>query len=707
MRLISKNNLINIYGGDSGDLIIIQDLQKDIICSLKAPVFEINTEQCGGSEISYYEVVSKRIMANNGIEYILSYKFNIHSNLFLHVYLRIFPESPFIRFKYVLKCHDYAVLTKNKGKDSISYTELIIEDSNIKKLTEIQFGHFDTILHCYLPCMDAKSEDELSEGCSYPGPITIIECIKDNIEYCCSLAYEHGAEYPDTYINFSASKNQKILNVNIQSTKGNYYSGQAVDYMNVFESVWFHFALNIGSRTELFKQYRNFFLKYISENVESRKPYIYYNTWNYQERNRYFNNKYYLDSMRLEHIMKEIDIAHEIGVDVFVIDTGWYNKTGDWLVNTNFFPDGLKEIKRKLDSYGMKLGLWLNPIVAAKTSKVYLNNPECVITKDYKESFWGKIWETEESYGMCLISRYAEYFVEKLIELNKELGVTYLKWDAVGQYDCNSPLHNHGTRDNTPQERLECYSYGIGLALIKIVEELTKRCPELIVDFDVTEGGRFMGLGFLSVGRFFLINNGPYFSDFDMPSNIKIEPNTINVFFHTGTARSKICRQSIKYDFLVPSNLFLTHFYPDKPQLSQMSALCSMMLAGNGIWGDLISLDKEDVELLKNTINKYKQVSRYVNDSYPRIKGFIGSSPEIYEKIDYTECKGLICFFTKSGGRFEYITSKIDTSKTYNIDGADYYEITPEGRLKIIVRLQDNEARPVFIFSHKGCIFSA
>ena len=72
----------------------------------------------------------------------------------------------------------------------------------------------------------------------------------------------------------------------------------------------------------------------------------------------------------------------------------------------------------------MKLGLWLNPIVAAKTSKVYLEHPEYVMSSKGKEAFWGPVWETEDSYGMCLVSDYADNFIETMVRLNRELGVT-------------------------------------------------------------------------------------------------------------------------------------------------------------------------------------------------------------------------------------------------------------------------------------------
>jgi alpha-galactosidase len=63
----------------------------------------------------------------------------------------------------------------------------------------------------------------------------------------------------------------------------------------------------------------------------------------------------------------------------------------------------------------------------------------------------GKIWETEESTGMCLASDYADYYVDVMVRLHEELGVSYFKWDAVQQYGCDSPLHHHGTRGQYPR----------------------------------------------------------------------------------------------------------------------------------------------------------------------------------------------------------------------------------------------------------------
>jgi len=694
--LILKSEMLTVQLGEKGTFINLSTLNNSIKY-LKAPVFEIQDKQIGGIGLTYRSLESERELQNGGKEVSLRYTFDDYADkgLTMRLILRYFPNSPFIRYKYILDSEKRLMLTKQKGKDNILYTGVSTKSKDDKfRVTEIAFSQFEEIVHSFLPSFQELSEGELREGYQFPGPIALIEGEK----FSSLLAYEHGAEYPDSYLYFDTVNKCDYLNLDVLARKGNYYNGQIIDINNKFESPWFHFALCDEKQETLLKYYREFLLKYICENNESRKPYIFYNTWNNQERNRYYKDLPFLHSMNYEHIMKEIDIAHQMGVDVFVIDTGWFNRTGDWIVNTERFPDELKEVREKLDGYGMKMGLWFNPIVAAVTSEIYKLHPEYVMSKEGKENFWGSIWETEESYGMCLASSYSDFFIKRLVKLNKELGVTYFKWDAIGQYGCDSPYHDHGNETNSEQERLECYSYKMGIEMIKIVEEVTTQCPGTIVDFDVTEGGRFVGLGFLSVGKYFLMNNGPYFSSFDIPKYLQIKPDTINVFFHPGAARSKVCRQGLRYDSFVPSILFLTHFLPDGPRNSQTISLASLMLGGNGIWGDLLSLTDSDIKYFGDTLLKYKRIAKNITESYPRSKGFIGASPEIYEKIDYENAKGIICFFSTSEGNFIHITDKLNISNFSHVEGAEEYEITSEGRLKIKVNLTKDEGRFIFVF---------
>ena len=680
-------------GGPSGTLFTLHGHEPACApVAVGGPTFEVAGEQRGA--FVYVGREEERTLARGGREVSLRYRSPGDPVLDLLTIVRGYPDSPVLRLRYTLVAGAPTTLTKRAGGDNLGYLTLRGADiAAAREIVEIQLSHFDPVAHSYLPNIERHPAAELYEGQTLAGPIVIAL----GGGAIALAAYEHGADHPQSFLEFAASERDGGRGLALRARMGNYYDGQPLGPDAPWESVWLELAVAGPDLDSLLRAYRTFFLQHICENTESRRPYLYYNTWNYQERNHYFRGRPYLESMVQERIAAEVEVAARLGLDVFVIDTGWYSKTGDWEVDRRRFPDGLAGIKAQLDRHGMKLGLWFNPTVAALTSRVHQSHPEWTMTRGDGPPWRGEIWETEMSTRMCLASPYAGYFVETMVRLHQELGVRYFKWDAVAQWDCDSPHHQHGTAANTREERAACYAYEMGRAMIRIVEEATRRCPGIIVDFDITEGGRFVGLGFLSVGKYFLVNNGPYFSDFDIPPGTRIDPDTINVFFYPGPARTRICRTGLRYDGVIPSILFLTHYLPDPPALSQRNSLAALMLGGNGIWGDLLALSDEEIASFTSQLASYKDVAGGVTRSYPRVRGFAGSSPEIHEKIDPSQASGMIAFFTVAPGTFTHITAPLGVAALREVRGADAWEIMGDGRLKVTVTLGRDDARVVYV----------
>jgi alpha-galactosidase len=345
-----------------------------------------------------------------------------------------------------------------------------------------------------------------------------------------------------------------------------------------------------------------------------------------------------------------------MGIEVFVLDTGWYEKTGDWQVNRTFFPDNLKAVRERLSGYGMKLGLWFSPNQAAVTSQVVRERPDCRMSIDGKLQGPFEVWETEPSYKMCLASPYWESFADELIRLYRELGVSYFKWDAVGQYGCNAPGHFHGDEEHSPRERSDRYAFEMGRYMIKIVDKLCAACPEAIVDFDITEGRRFVGLGYLAAGKYFLINNGPYFPNFGHPYDWATATTWSNVFVYPGPARARVCRGPLEFDKWLPSVLFLTHYLPDDGEESQMLNIASLILGQNGIWGDLLSVSPEGVARFGRWLDLYKQVRKAITRADPVRQGIVGGSPELHEKIDPANGHGAVAVFAEVPSTYRLVT---------------------------------------------------
>lgn len=590
-------------------------------------------------------------------------------DLTLALVARMTGESPFLRFRYEIHSRRERHLTKSAGRDTLVYARVSLADTS--SVREVRFSEFNEFFHSISLAETKIDSRHFDNSVALMGPILAASDGADSL----LLAYEHGSQLPDRFVEFVPSPDRTV---EMRAVKGNYYDGQQISPGVPFRTIWFQIGAVAGNLDDLAAAYRSFVLTGMSTNTESRKPYVFYNTWNYQERNQAWNKSTYLHSMNHERMLAEIDVARKMGVDVFVIDTGWYEKTGDWRVSRERFPDGLAPIKGKLDGYGMKLGLWFNPVIAAMSSSLRAECDDCVMSRDGKRPEPHPVWETKESQGMCLVSRYADAFADELIRLYNEVGVTYFKWDAIGQYGCDDPNHNHGTAGNTNQERSDCYGFSLITAMASVVERLCEACPDAIVDFDITEGGRAVGLSFLSVGKYFLINNGPYYANYDIPAP---ESRNINMFFYPGQARGWVCRKPLAYDRWIPSILFLTHYFPDDPIENQWTTLASLMLGHNGIWGDLLTVSDAGVTRLGDTLARYKQVRDDITLATPVFSGEIGGSLEVHEKLNTG--RGLVSLFSSHKGSYIYVTKSVVDSQHWRSDNATV-RIDAQGRAIIV-----------------------
>jgi len=339
--------------------------------------------------------------------------------------------------------------------------------------------------------------------------------------------------------------------------------------------------------------------------------------------------------------------------------------------------------------------LWFDPTAAAASSAMLKSHKDCVMTWQGKKSEPHPIWESEESFNICLVSRYHEAFADELIRLVREVGVTYFKWDAIGQYGCDGTGHGHGGEENSYEDRAENYAFELGRAMSKVVDKLCAACPEAIVDFDITEGGRYVGLGFLSSGKYFLINNGPYYRSLDDPKYAPGGGMGSNVYVFPGPARGWICRTPLTFDKWIPSVLYLTHYLPDDGPDSQWINVASMVLGQNGIWGDLLALSPDGVALIGDALAKYKSVRDDITASALIRTGPVGGSPEVYEKINPASGRGVVSVFSSAKGTYTIVTERKVDRRFWASDGAAV-EIDHEGRATITAAFDGPSARLVF-----------
>ncbi len=644
---------------------------------------EIDGQPVAGPLADLREAAPARRLASGVQEFQAEGRFARQPSLRVKLVFRLPPDNPVVRFRYEIYSTAGQKLTRATGRDRLEYGAISLAAFPLAR--EVRFSEFQEFTHSFTLSEREIESREFADRLHLMGPLLAASDGRESV----LVAYEHGSQVPDAFLEYQLGPDR---DVRLRAVKGNYWGGQPMTAEAPWRSVWVHAAVAAGAIDDLAATYRTFLLRYQSEAAASRTPYIFYNTWNFQERNKWWNGKPYLESMNEARILQEIDVAHQMGIDVFVLDTGWYEKTGDWEVSRKRFPHGLAPIRARLDQYGMKLGLWFNPTASALTSRMYREQRASVMTRNGREGQPHEIWETEASQTMCLVSRYSDAFADKLIQVAKETGARYFKWDAIGQYGCDSGNHDHGSPSTPPAERAASYAFLLPRYMAAIVEKVNAAVPDAIVDFDITEGGRAVGLGFLSAGKYFLINNGPYKFNYDLPMNRSTE--NWNLFFYPGPARTWICRTPLTFDKWIPSVLFLTHYFPDDPLASQSVNLASLVLGQNGIWGDLPAISKAGVNFWHEGLRHYKQVRDDITVISPVRSGAVGGTPEIHEKISPAG-RGAVVLFATSSGEFTYVTRAPVVRQFWQTGGAEV-EFDAQGRARIQARLDKPGAVVLF-----------
>lgn len=666
--------------------------------SLSPPAFHLAGEVVVAHLAEVAVLAPPRPLGNGASEHLLGGALRGRPDLRLTVRVRIAPGDALLRLHYRLDATAAIELTRPGGRDHLVYARG--STAGFDRLHVVTLAAFNELTHAFGLHERELAPVERSAGFSEPGPIVALGDGRRTF----LLAYEHGAAANDVFVRFRGRDDELLL----EAVKGHACTGDQVGPERPYETIWLELGGVVGGVETLARAFRAFVLDRLSLRPASREAAIFSNSWAYQERVKSWQQQPYLSQMHRGRMLEEIDAAAAMGVEVFVIDTGWYAGTGDWMPSAERFPDGLRDVGARLDQRGMRLGLWFGPPHAALSSAAHAGHRDCLMAWHGAVPDPHPVWETEASQNLCLCSRWAEDFADTLARLHRELGVTCFKWDAVGQYGCSAPGHRHGGPAASHQERADRYAFLLPLALAAIVERLAEDCPQAIVDFDVTECGRAFGLAFLASGRYFLINNGPYFPNFDLPPG---PDGNLNLFFRPGEARTWICRQALDYDRWIPSILTLVHYLPDDAPAKAAQwlrpggfadslevNLASLVLGHNGLWGDLPAVSPAGVARIRATLDRYRRVRDAITRADPARVGVVGGSPEVHEKL--SAGAGVVCVFATQPGTWQHVTRGAVRDAGWCLDpgpgGTLRVERLPGGNARITAEFRVPGARAVF-----------
>ncbi|MEL6651419.1 MAG: alpha-galactosidase, partial [Bacteroidota bacterium] len=144
-----------------------------------------------------------------------------------------------------------------------------------------------------------------------------------------------------------------------------------------------------------------------------------------------------------EKLLGLFDGAKELGVDLFLLDDGWFaNKyprnhdragLGDWEENRKKLPNGLGYLVEAATEKDLKFGIWIEPEMVNPKSELYENHPDWVIRQpDRKEYYYRNQLVLDLSNPEVQEHVYGVF--DDIFTANPE--IAYVKWD------CNSIVYN-------------------------------------------------------------------------------------------------------------------------------------------------------------------------------------------------------------------------------------------------------------------------
>lgn len=187
---------------------------------------------------------------------------------------------------------------------------------------------------------------------------------------------------------------------------------------------------------------------------------------------------------KIESIAKS---AKELGIELFVLDDGWFGKRdrdncslGDWFVNRKKFPEGLEDIVKKVNDMGMQFGLWFEPEMISADSDLYRAHPDWCLHVPNRPCSEGR------NQLVLDLSRkeVCDAIIKMVSDILSSAPITYVKWDM------NRHLTEIGSA-SLPAEKQRETAHRYVLGLYRIMDEITRAFPHILFESCSGGGGRF------------------------------------------------------------------------------------------------------------------------------------------------------------------------------------------------------------------------
>jgi len=284
------------------------------------------------------------------------------------------------------------------------------------------------------------------------------------------------------------------------------------------------------------------------------------------------------DEKKLEALAEK---AADLGVELFVLDDGWFGEResdetslGDWYTNEKKLPGGLVALGKNIESLGMVIGLWVEPEMVSRNSKLFEKHPDWCLHIPGRP-----VAEGRKQLILDLTREEVQEFIIKTLDgILSSAPISYVKWDM------NRYLANVASISLSAQRQKELYHRYV-LGLYRVLEEVTAAHPDVLFEGCSGGGGRF-DLGILYyMPQYWTSDNT------DAISRLKIQYGTSMIFppVSMGAHVSAVPNHQVG-------------------RITPLQTRADVAFGGNfGYELDINELNEEDSEQIRRQISFYKR----------------------------------------------------------------------------------------------------
>ncbi|MCR5687703.1 MAG: alpha-galactosidase [Lachnospiraceae bacterium] len=188
-----------------------------------------------------------------------------------------------------------------------------------------------------------------------------------------------------------------------------------------------------------------------------------------------------------EDILKIAAKAKEAGVELFVLDDGWfgdrnddYAGLGDWKENPEKLPQGMAGLSRKINAMGLKFGFWIEPEMVNPDSNLYRRHPDWVLSVPGRKSSLGR-HQLVLDFSREEVVDHIYGMLHKVISSSS---ISYIKWDM------NRSLTEVYSLEAAAEDQGTIYHRYV-LGVYRLYSKLIEAFPDILFESCSSGGNRF------------------------------------------------------------------------------------------------------------------------------------------------------------------------------------------------------------------------